>query len=98
METIREKLARVLLESGRPLDVYTLRNLIGADLKLSELYAELEHVAKTLKRRGIKLRIINARCKNCGYEFNRERFKKPSKCPRCKSERISPPLFYVTSS
>ncbi len=37
-----------------------------------------------------------ATCKKCGYQFtDRERLKKPSRCPRCKSERIDPPRFYV---
>jgi len=40
--------------------------------------------------------VVPARCRNCGYEFRgRERLRKPSKCPRCHSERIEPPRFYV---
>ena len=96
METVRERLIKVLLESGEPLTVYQLQTLVATDLKPAELYDELEHVKKTLKRMGYRLEMVPAVCKNCGYEFrDRERFKKPSRCPRCKSERIEPPRFYV---
>ncbi len=94
--TDRERIIKLLLSAERPLDVYQIRDLAGLDLKPSEIYDELEHVARTLKRQGLRLEMIPARCRNCGYEFrDRERLKKPSKCPRCRSERIDPPKFYV---
>ncbi|MCI4464657.1 MAG: transcriptional regulator [Thermoproteus sp.] len=94
--TSRERIARVLLSSQEPLDVFQIREAAGLDLTPSEIYDELEHVAKTLKRQGLKLAVVPARCRNCGYEFrDRERLRKPSKCPRCHSERIEPPRFYV---
>lgn len=99
METIRERLAKVLLESREPLTIYQLQALVNTELKPSELYDELEHVKKTLKRMGYRLEIVPATCKKCGYVFSdREKLKKPSRCPRCKSERIEPPKFFVTSS
>ncbi|ACB40564.1 transcriptional regulator [Pyrobaculum neutrophilum] len=99
METVRERLAKVLLEAEEPLDIYQLHALVQTDLKPSELYEELEHVKKTLKRMGYRLEVVPATCKRCGFQFtDRERLKKPSRCPRCKSERIDPPRFYVTSS
>lgn len=97
METTRERLAKVLLEAREPLSIYQLQALVETDLKPNELYEELEHVKKTLKRMGYRLEIVPARCKNCGYEFrDRERLKKPTRCPRCKNERIDPPRFYIT--
>ncbi|MEL9990515.1 MAG: transcriptional regulator [Thermoproteus sp.] len=94
--TDRERIIRVLLSSKEPLDVYQIRELAGLDLQPSEIYEELEHVARTLKRQSYKLMVVPARCRNCGYEFrDRERLKKPSKCPVCHSERIEPPKFYI---
>ncbi|MEZ0319336.1 MAG: transcriptional regulator [Pyrobaculum sp.] len=99
METVRERIIKVLVEAKEPLTVYQLQALVETDLKPSELYDELEHVRKTLKRQGYRLEVVPAVCKSCGYEFrDREKLKKPSRCPRCKSERIEPPKFYVTSS
>jgi len=35
-------------------------------------------------------------CKTCGYVFkDLDRPKRPSRCPRCRSERISSPLFII---
>lgn len=97
--TTRERIIQVLLSSTTPLDIYQIQEAAGLDLKPSEIYEELEHVAKTLKRRGMRLVVVPARCRSCGYEFrDRERLKKPSRCPRCKSERIDPPKFYIISS
>ncbi|MFN3803560.1 MAG: transcriptional regulator [Pyrobaculum sp.] len=96
MGTIRERLAKVLLEAREPLSIYQLQALVETDLKPNELYEELEHVKKTLKRMGYRLEVVPARCKKCGYEFrDRERLKKPSRCPHCKNERIDPPRFYI---
>jgi predicted Zn-ribbon and HTH transcriptional regulator len=95
-ETVRERLIKVLLASSEPLTIYQLQALVETDLKPNELYDELEHVRKTLKRRGYRLDVVPATCKKCGYQFtDRERLKKPSRCPRCKSERIDQPRFYV---
>ncbi|MEM1787016.1 MAG: transcriptional regulator [Pyrobaculum sp.] len=96
METVREKLIKVLIELKTPLTVYQLHMLIHTDLKPEELYDELEHVKKSLKRMGYRLEVVPAMCKKCGFVFtDREKLKKPSKCPRCRGERIEPPKFYV---
>jgi hypothetical protein len=32
----------------------------------------------------------------CGFEFKeRERAKRPSRCPRCSSERLTKPRFWI---
>lgn len=99
METIRERLIKILLESKEPLTIHQLQSLAQTELEPNELYEELEHVRKTLKRMGYRLVIVPATCKKCGYQFtDREKLKKPSRCPRCKSERIEPPRFYVVTS
>ncbi|ABL87656.1 conserved hypothetical protein [Pyrobaculum islandicum DSM 4184] len=99
METIRERLIKILLESKEPLTIHQLQSLAQTELKPNELYEELEHVRRTLKRMGYRLVIVPATCKKCGYQFtDREKLKKPSRCPRCKSERIEPPRFYVVTS
>lgn len=94
--TDRERIINFLLSLHEPVDVYEIQRVAAPDLRPSDIYEELEHVAKTLKRRGLKLVVVPARCRQCGYEFrDRERLKKPSKCPRCRSERIDPPKFYI---
>lgn len=99
METTRERIIKTLLSASEPLTVYQLQALANVDLKPGELYDELEHVKKTLKRMGYRLAVVPPVCKSCGYEFrDREKLKKPSRCPRCRKERIEAPKFFVTSS
>ena len=97
MGTRRERIIEVLLSSGVPLTVEAIIEAAGLDMKPRDVYEELEHIRKTLRRQGIKLTMVPPECRKCGYVFkDREKLSKPSRCPRCKSERISPPLFYVT--
>ncbi len=54
----------------------------------------LRKIEKIAKRKGWKFEIIPARCNKCGYTFKKE-IKVPSQCPRCKSNWISEPKFYI---
>ena len=43
-----------------------------------------------------ELIIDPATCKGCGFQFReRSRIKTPSKCPRCRGERIMPATFFI---
>jgi predicted Zn-ribbon and HTH transcriptional regulator len=84
IQTVRQELREVL--RGPPA---TARDL-SALLRISEreVLEHLPHVAD--------LSIEPAECKACGFVFDeRTRAKKPSRCPECKSERITPPRFRV---
>ena len=54
----------------------------------------IQHVAKTLRSRGGRLKVVPPECIQCGYTFDeRHKLSQPSRCPTCKSERIHPPQF-----
>ncbi|RLE92348.1 MAG: transcriptional regulator [Thermoprotei archaeon] len=100
METLRQRIFQVLEEADRPLTV----DEIGAVLDIpvrerKRLYEELVHLAKTVERKsGGAMRIMYEppRCVHCGYVFkDLKRIRKPSRCPKCKSERILPPRFIL---
>jgi len=98
--TLREKLVKLLSESPEPLSVSEIASLLGLDQRDKKvLYSELEHVAKTIRRKtGNKMQLVMIPpiCKNCGYVFkDLEKPRKPSKCPKCKSERIAEPKFKI---
>lgn len=62
-------------------------------IRVSEIAGELEHVRRTLGRR---LEHRPAECTGCGFSFDeRTRTSTPSRCPRCKRERIDGPWFRV---
>lgn len=81
---------RALLEE--PLTLRELSQRVGVAEK--QLAEHLQHLAKSLKSRGTRLHTEPARCLGCGFTFgDRQRATAPSRCPKCKSERIEPPTF-----
>jgi predicted Zn-ribbon and HTH transcriptional regulator len=63
---------------------------------LEALRAHLEHLERSLARGELELRVEPPRCQECGFGFKkRERLGRPSRCPRCRSERLDSPLFSV---
>ncbi len=99
--TIRERILRLLMESRQPLTAREIAVLVGLDPVRGEkeVYEHLRHLAKTLRRRHggrAVLYMIPPRCRDCGYVFRDLREpRRPSRCPRCRSQRIEPPRFYV---
>jgi len=102
--TTRERILRLLLEARRPLSAREIAASLGLDPVRSEreIYEHIRHIAKTLRRRyggRYTVYMVPPRCRNCGYVFtDLAEARRPSRCPRCKSQRIAPPLFYVEES
>jgi predicted Zn-ribbon and HTH transcriptional regulator len=75
----------------------TARELSG-ELHVSErdVLRHLEHLERTLKEEGAKLVVEPPACLACGFVFRkRERLNRPSRCPVCRSERLSSARFSV---
>lgn len=62
------------------------------------LEADLRHLERSLRAEGRRLEVEPARCLGCGFVF-RGRAEKhlhaPSRCPKCKSERIQEPRLSI---
>ena len=57
----------------------------------------LEHVRRSV---GPTERFVvdPARCLGCGFRFTkRDRAAAPGRCPRCRGERIAPPVFRIAA-
>ena len=68
-----------------------------AGIKEKEAIEHLSHIARTLAVQGKKLAIRPAECLLCGYVFEkRQRFTRPSRCPRCKKSHLQSPIFYIS--
>jgi len=99
--TLREKILGFFLENkDREISLYELTSRLG--LRLSDykrVLDDINHVAKTLYRKTngkLVLLMQPPMCRNCGYVFkDLEKARLPSKCPACRSERISPPVFML---
>ena len=91
-ETLRAEL-RSALREGR-LTTRELSQALGASER--DVNEHLPHLARSLQHTGERLVIEPSACLGCGFEFEaRTRFKRPGRCPACKSTRISPPRFGI---
>jgi len=62
-----------------------------------DIAIDLEHIAKSIYPTEV-LRLEVPTCTKCGYAFKwRKKVKSPSRCPSCKGERITDPVFFIES-
>ncbi|MEZ5330806.1 MAG: transcriptional regulator [Thermoanaerobaculia bacterium] len=62
------------------------------------LEEDLAHIAKSVRAEGRRLRIDPARCPQCGFTLRPPRpgsIHPPSRCPRCRNERLEGPWLRV---
>jgi predicted Zn-ribbon and HTH transcriptional regulator len=91
--TIRQSIMAEL-ENG-PMTARDLSKAIRISEK--EVIAHMEHVAKSAQPPK-RLVIEPSACNKCGFVFSdRRRFSSPSRCPQCRHEGISPPVFRIES-
>jgi predicted Zn-ribbon and HTH transcriptional regulator len=65
-------------------------------VKEKEIYDHLVHVERTVASGQRRFIIHPSNCIACGFEFSkRRRLTRPSRCPKCKSARLSQPLFEI---
>ena len=63
-------------------------------VEMFEILEDLKHIKYSIKPKRLSMR--PAQCKKCGFKFEeRSKVKKPSKCPKCKSEWIMAALFKI---
>jgi predicted Zn-ribbon and HTH transcriptional regulator len=88
-ETVRQSIISLL--EGKKLSAKEISPEVGISEKMA--YDHLEHIRK---RKELKLVIEQAVCRKCGFEFKkRERLKRPGRCPACRGEFITEPLFSI---
>lgn len=75
---------------------YTVRELAGMyGVEMDEIVEDLQHIKKSVLPKN-KLLIDYSVCKDCGFTFkDREKFKTPTKCPRCRHECITEMKFKI---
>jgi predicted Zn-ribbon and HTH transcriptional regulator len=93
-ETIRQALLASLRDG--PATARELSALVS--IREKEVAEHLAHLQRSLRRTDERLVVEPAECLACGYAFTRRtRLTRPSACPRCKAERIEPPVFRIES-
>jgi hypothetical protein len=92
--TIRAHLRAVL--SNGPLTAREISTRVGISEK--DVAGHLEHLKRSLKPGGERLEIQHAWCHACAFVFkDRARLDKPSRCPRCKGQRLAPARYGIVS-
>lgn len=86
-QTRRQEIVELLGQGEWTFDA--LRHELRTSVR--QLEDDLRHVERSLHRGGQSLAVTPARCEACGFEFRHREprhFHRPSRCPRCRSERI----------
>ncbi len=87
--TRRQEIIAILTEQK-----ITLQELANKyKVEMADLAEDIVHIRFSFKD---KFRMHPAICNYCGFVYReREKVKKPTKCPKCKHEDIVPPLFWI---
>lgn len=90
--TARKRITDLLKERGW--DARELSRAVGIPQR--EVETHLKHVARSVSAHGGRLEVESPQCRDCGFGFGeRDRTTKPSRCPKCRSEHIAPPVFRI---
>lgn len=90
--TVRQRIISIL--EDQRLSARDLSAEAGVSEK--EVYEHLRHIQKTADKKDFALLIDPPECKRCGFSFKkREKLKRPGKCPVCRKESITEPLFKI---
>lgn len=90
-ETIRRKILALL--SDRPLTARQISARVGIPEKA--VVAHIPHLKKTAGTLHGRLAVIPAECRRCGFVFRkRKRPARPGRCPICRGESITEPIFF----
>lgn len=95
-KTRKEMLINLLMNEGAVIDLKTsLREMEYSNKKT--LIHDIKSIAMTLKNKGVTLTIYPPRCIACGFIFQQtiKSLKIPSKCPKCREERIEWPSITI---
>ncbi len=95
MSTRREKIRDILEEAEHPLTAQDLCDILGLKNR-SLIYEDIEHIAQSVKADGLELLLRPASCGKCNYIFSdRRAAKRPSNCPKCRSQWIVSPGYLI---
>jgi predicted Zn-ribbon and HTH transcriptional regulator len=91
-QTARQQIIAILTEQET--GARDLSKMVGVSER--DVYAHLEHIAKSVVAQHKKFVIRPSICRRCGFEFeNRRRLTRPGRCPNCKGSHLEEPLFRI---
>jgi len=93
--TIRQQIMQAI--TGTRCSARDLAHRIGISER--DVEDHLAHIGKSVARdRRSRFLLEPSTCQDCEFVFRgRTRLTRPSRCPKCRSEAISPPRFEIVS-
>jgi len=89
--TTRERIAdRLRAEPLSPADIAR-----EFDVRASTALDHVDHLARSLEPTDEALMAAPPACNDCGFDGFDRLVNRPSRCPECKSENVSEPVFTV---
>ena len=64
-------------------------------LRRGDIEDELRHALRSAMAGGLRVTVVPAKCKTCGFTFGEDRLTKPSRCPACKGSRLYEPMLHL---
>jgi predicted Zn-ribbon and HTH transcriptional regulator len=90
-QTTRERITECLRESARPASALARE----FEIQTSDALDHVRHIARSLESTNEQLLVAPPECKECGFDGFDDLVNRPSRCPECKHESISEPVFRV---
>ena len=95
-KTIRQEMIDLLAE-GEGVGAREISQTFGIPER--EIYGHLEHIARSLKARGLRLEVEPARCLDCGFVFRKRRkLTPPGHCPSCRGSHLQRPRYRLAAA
>ena len=91
MKTTRERIAAHLREeSATP-------SALAASVETTPASAvrHVRHLARSLEHDDDDLQVAPPACEDCGFDGFDDPANRPSRCPECKSEAVTEPVFRI---
>jgi predicted Zn-ribbon and HTH transcriptional regulator len=89
--TTRERIADRLREE--PMDPKELA--AAFEIRAADAVDHVEHVARTLEGTDERLLVAPPECEECGFDAFDDLTNRPSRCPDCRSEAVTDPVFRI---
>ena len=89
--TTRQRIAAFLRESPAEAS----RIAAEFDLTTATALSHVDHIAESLAGTDERLLVSPPECRNCGFDGFDDLINRPSRCPECKHEGVSDPVFTV---
>ena len=91
METRRQQIMALLQKEEWPIEELAKH----FSVHISVIHDDIIHIQKSLKN-GSTLEATPFVCYQCGFRFQRrKKLKRPSRCPKCKTTRISDTMIQI---